>query len=57
MEFKGGRVLLLFQRGGLHKTTLQEGGGVFLIPPPFFLPGPPLLRERIGSSYVRGKGF
>jgi hypothetical protein len=36
MEFKGGGVLLLFQRGELKNIWRGRGGGILLNPPPFF---------------------
>jgi hypothetical protein len=34
LRFKGGGVLLLFQRGGLQKNSLEKGTGVSFFDPP-----------------------
>jgi hypothetical protein len=47
MEFKGGGVLLLFQRGGLKNDFERKGGILLSDPPLYFTRPPPPLREII----------
>jgi hypothetical protein len=42
---QGRVVLLLFQRGGLHKTSLEEGGGFIFYPHSFLFTRPPASKK------------
>jgi hypothetical protein len=58
MEFKGGGVLLLFQRGGLKNDLERRGGVILLSPPPSLLyPFPPASQDNLICRRARDGFF